>query len=84
MEDKEKMSGSDYVDNMAELGMKHGKILTRAIDAVQEELTAENSDEKVKDVHPIYINAGQGAYEGALRIALGKRARVFDVFSSKP
>ena len=83
MEEKDKMSGSDYVNAMAELGMKHGKMMTESMDAIQEELTAENSEEKTEGVHPIFISAGQGAYEGALRLALGKRGRVIEMFTSK-
>lgn len=83
MDDKDKMSGSDYVNAMAELGMKHGTMMTDSMDAIQKELDAANSTEKVEHVHPIFISAGQGAYEGALRLALGKRGAVVDMFSKK-
>lgn len=83
MDETEKMSGAEYVNAMADLGIKHGKMMIEIMDTIQKELDEAHSEDATKDIHPIFVSAGEGAYVGALRIHLSNKARIFEVIFPK-
>ena len=83
MEKHEKMSGSEFVNTMAELGEKHAKMITETLQTVAKEVTEMTSDEKIEEVHPIFISAGKGAYHGAMKLMMDVNNPMFAVVAMK-
>ena len=77
MEEKDKMSGSDFVNTMAQLGEKHAKMIADTLQTVADEVAEQTDEKKLKDVHPIFVSAGHGAYHGAMEIMMKKTNPIF-------
>lgn len=72
MEEQDKMSGGEFVNIMAQLGEKHARMIANTLQIAANELALQNTEKKLKNIHPIFISAGHGAYYGALNIMLKK------------
>lgn len=77
MDDNEKMAGSDFVTEMAELGQKHANMITQVLQTVTSEYSEFMDDEKVNQIHPIFVAAGRGAYHGAMKINMKKNEKKY-------
>ena len=79
MKKDDKVGGAEFVDVMAELGEKHAGIISEALNRVAEEVQSFTSDDKLEDIHPVFISAGKGAYHGAMKFMMDKNANNFKV-----
>ena len=67
MDQQHKISGGNYVNDMAELGQKHSRLFAETLKQVAKEYKEFMDRKEHKDIHPIFQMAGRGAYAGALK-----------------
>ena len=79
----ERKHNDNFVHTMAELGEKHAKLISETLETVAEEVRQQITDELVKDIHPVFMAAGKGAYHGAMKIMMEKNNINFGILQFK-
>ena len=83
MNEKDKMTGADFVNDMADLGEAHSKLIYEVLEKVAQEVEEKVNNDAIKNIHPIFVSAGRGAYHGALNIMMKKSSPIFDIINPK-